>query len=104
MAAKYINTQCKNCRYYTPIESTNQIFDYDGICRKGNFLNGKKIGETARVKEVWGNGCRHWEHHKWGITHFEAKCHVPEAKRSEAEIEYLGQFIEWRDRSEWPAR
>ena len=104
MANKYIGTFCRNCRYYKPNEDDRNVatlMDYDGWCLKGRYFNGRKVGDKAKVKEFHGQGCTHWEHHYWGITHFEAKCHIPEAKRSEREIEYLGQFIEWRDRSEW---
>ena len=94
------NIHCSTCKHY----SINEDFEkknFDGWCALGMRINGKLCHKPTGVNEWDGKSCTDWTDKTTSLTHFEVMCKVPEAKRSENEIEYLAQFVDWRERKEW---
>lgn len=94
--------RCDQCKHFEPYDE--QLVDplgdkKDGVCYAGLWLNGRKIRDTQKVNiRIDGSSCRRFEHKTTGLTRFEIMCKVPEPKRSPEDIEYLSQFIDWRDK------
>jgi hypothetical protein len=86
---------CKNCKFFEDFPNSNK---YVGKCHYGFYFNGKKMRDVVMLEHIMQHDwCHSWIDKKTGLTHFEVMCRVPMSNRTEKDIEFLSQFIDWRE-------
>ena len=83
------STRCDECFYYRP-KVAEEKGDFDGVCRKGSYVNGRKTSDRpVIVRACWGSGCCFWEDREDRLTHYEVTTRTPDPSRTPAEREFV---------------
>ena len=86
------STKCIDCFFYRPKDEEHKTV-FDGFCKLGTRVNGKRFAKCAPVRWNHGSGCQDWEDAEDRLTHFEVMTRHPDPKRSPIEAELIRTIL-----------
>ena len=87
------STHCIDCYYFRPKDEEHKT-NFDGFCKLGCVINGKRLGELEPpVSWNNGTGCKDWEDAEDRLTHYEVMTRQPDPKRTPLEAEHIREIL-----------